>query len=253
VKGSQYKTEPQRVIDFLAGANWEEVLPGVSNNEIVVLMDSGYDNKQLQNFIQMQGWSFICSIKKSRSVYTETQGKQSIDDFFKNTRKIGQWKTVRTNSGKGRREFRVRILTGVMKGTDFQVSLACSEKNYGDRLYLACSYEKASEGVIARVYKLRWTIEIFHRNIKSYLGFQDVGCEKFESVISHVFWVYCAYLLIPELAWDEELKLSAARRVIKNRMDDEKLGLLLKMNARTDSKKVIAKYYSSVRRNLNVA
>ena len=47
-----------------------------------------------------------------------------------------------------------------MKGTDFTFSLACSEKNYGDRLYLACSYEKASEGVIARVYKLRWTIGV---------------------------------------------------------------------------------------------
>ena len=250
--GIEYKTEPEMIIDFLADTNWEELLPGVSKEEIVVLMDSGYDNKKLQNFIQMQGWTFICSIKKSRSVYTETQGIQRVDAFFKNTRKIGQWKTVRTNSGKGRREFRVRILTGVMKGTDFQVSLACSEKNYGDRLYLACSFERATEGIIARTYKLRWTVEIFHRNIKSYLGFQDVGCEKFESVMSHVYWVYCAYILSSELS-RESLSFFPSRKALRNRLEDEKLGLLLKMNARADSKKAIAKYYSSVRTKLGVA
>ena len=76
-------------MDYLASTNWEEILSGVSNEEIVVLMDSGYDNKHLEEYLQFQDWSFIVSLKSKRGVQTQTQGLQSVSELFRVTRKIG--------------------------------------------------------------------------------------------------------------------------------------------------------------------
>ena len=117
-------------------------------------MDSGYDNKKLQTFIQFQGWSFVVSLKSQRGVYTETQTAQSVTDLFRVTRKIGPWKTIRMIGGK-RKEFRCRTLLAYLKDVPFRVQTVCSEKPNGKRLFLACSLEKVSTTVIARTYKLR--------------------------------------------------------------------------------------------------
>lgn len=45
-------------------------------------------------------------------------------------------------------------------------------------------------------YRLRWAIELFHKTVKQHLGFEDVATSGFDSVMSHVHWVYCAYILL---------------------------------------------------------
>jgi Transposase DDE domain len=45
-------------------------------------------------------------------------------------------------------------------------------------------------------YRLRWAIELFHKDVKMHLGFEDVTTSGFDSVMSHVHWVYCAYILL---------------------------------------------------------
>jgi hypothetical protein len=39
-------------------------------------------------------------------------------------------------------------------------------------------------------------MELFHKNIKQHLGFEDVATSGFDSVMAHVHWVYCAYILL---------------------------------------------------------
>jgi hypothetical protein len=45
-------------------------------------------------------------------------------------------------------------------------------------------------------YRLRWTVELFHKSVKQNLGFEEVATHGFDAVISHVHWVYCAYILL---------------------------------------------------------
>jgi len=251
--GLAYKTEHQRILDFLAGWDWESLLPGVLASEVVMLTDSGYDNKELQAFVQAQGWSFVGSLKKSRAVLTETQEWQSVESLFQRTRKVGQWQTVRMNGGKKRKEFRVRTLMGLLKGTLFQVALVCSEKPNGERLYLACSRENTHAGAIARTYRLRWLVEVFHHEVKSYLGFEDAAVQNFQAMEAHVYWVYCAYLLLFELIEDDTRSILSRRNQVQRSLQNEEIGRLLKLNGRFDSKRAIERHYSQVRQRLNAA
>jgi hypothetical protein len=104
-----------------------------------------------------------------------------------------------TNRYKKKRiEFRVRQIMGYLRHVGC-VQLICSEfkKRPADRKkYLACSDQKAKPRQIIIGYRMRWAIEIFHKEIKMFLGFKDVATKWFQSVISHVHWVYCAYILL---------------------------------------------------------
>ena len=41
-----------------------------------------------------------------------------------------------------------------------------------------------------------FTRQLLHKKIKQHLGFEDVATSGFDSVIAHLHWVYCAYILL---------------------------------------------------------
>ena len=96
-------------------------------------------------------------------------------------------------------EFRIRQITGYLRYVG-KAQLICSEfkkrRRNGRRKYLACNDLKATPRQILLGYRIRWEIEIFHKMIKMFLGFEDVAPKWFDSVVSHVHWVYCAYILL---------------------------------------------------------
>lgn len=254
--GQEYKTEPKRIIEYLQNIDWKDFLPGVRPEEILVLTDSGYDNKTFQRFILSQGWGFSGSIKKTRSVRTQTQEWQSVEELFQNTRKIGPWRTIRhrTNGGKKRKLGYIRTLIGSLKGVHSEVAIVSAEKPNKERIYLACSRSNLDPGIIARLYKLRWSVELFHREIKSYLGFENAGLVRFEAIHSHVLWVYLAYLLLPQLTADlESGGVLARKQHLQKQVRKEEMGQILKLNCRFDSNEAVRSYCSQVKEELEAA
>ena len=80
-----------------------------------------------------------------------------------------------------------------------QVHLVCSEwkkRQHGRRKYLACSDLRVTAKQIISAYQFRWQIEIFHKEVKQYLGFEDVATTSFSSVTPHVHRVYCADIVL---------------------------------------------------------
>jgi len=61
---------------------------------------------------------------------------------------------------------------------------------------LASNDLKATARQILMGYRLRWRIEIFHKEVKMHLGFEDVATSCFKAVMAHVHWVYCTYILL---------------------------------------------------------
>mgnify|MGYP003388835154 FL=1 len=203
-----YQSEHDKVVDYLTHLNLEDYIGSYNSRDVIVLADSGYDNKKIENAIINKHWNFITALGKTRSVKSEmlylTTPKSRqwcpISLFFRNHRRL-KWQTVRfmTNGAKPKRmEFRIRHTLGYLRHVG-QVQLVCSEfkkRPEGRRKYLACSDIRVTARQIVLGYRLRWAIEIFHKNVKQHLGFEDVATSGFDSVQAHVHWVYCAYILL---------------------------------------------------------
>ena len=203
-----YLTEHERVVNYLSHLNLDDYIGPHRSRDVGVLTDSGYDNKKIENAIADKKWTFITALGKTRSVKSETlyhsspKSKQwsAVALFVRHHRRL-KWSTIwlMTNGTKAKRkEFRIRHTMGYLRYVGW-VHLVCSEpkkRSEGRRRYLACNDVRVTARQIMRGYRLRWAVELFHKNIKQFLGFEDVSTSGFDSVQSHVYWVYCAYILL---------------------------------------------------------
>jgi len=204
----KYQSEHERVVAYLRTLALEDYIGSYDQREVLVLADSGYDNKKIEKAITDNGWNFIIALGKTRSVKSEALSLTTltaqqwchIDTFFRRHRRL-KWNTIRlaTNGNKRKRmDFRVRHTSGSLRYVG-KVELVCSElrnRPDGRRKYLACNDLRATARQIVIGYRLRWAIELFHKSVKQHLGFEDVATHGFDAVISHVHWVYCAYILL---------------------------------------------------------
>jgi hypothetical protein len=240
-----YLTEHERVVNYLSHLNLDEYLGPHRSRDVVVLTDSGYDNKKIETAIADKRWACIMALSKTRSVKSETlyhstpKSKQwlSVDLFFRHHRRL-KWSPIRlmTNGTKAKRkEFRIRHTMGYLRYVGW-VHLVCSEpkkRSEGRRRYLACNDVRVTARQIMLGYRLRWAVELFHKNIKQFLGFEDVSTSGFDSVKSHVYWVYCAYLLLhmsPPGGDSEVGSLGDQQRQLRKYLDHkEKRSILQKL------------------------
>jgi len=236
-----------RIHAILSNAGWlakylrqlslEEYIGPHAPKKVVVLADSGYDDQKIQKTIADKNWNFIIALKSTRGVKTEkaynttkkTEDWKSVTATFKNNRKIG-WKTIRAPKNSGQKkwmEFRVRQITGYLKNFG-KAQLICSQfktkSNKGKRKHLACNDLKATPRQIVIGYRLRWAIEIFHKEIKMFLGFEEVSAKWFNSIVSHVHWVYCAYILLNSSppGYPAGMKSMAEKQLMINKLIENK-------------------------------
>ncbi len=203
-----YHSEHERVVASLRTLDLEDYIAAYDRREVLALADSGYDNKKIEKAIADKGWHFIIALSKTRSVksealYLSTPKSQQwchIDTFFRRHRRL-KWDTIRlaTSGNKRKRmDLRVRHTSGYLRSVD-KVELVCSERRNrpdGRRKYLACNDLRATTRQIVTGYRMRWAVELFHKCVKQHLGFEDVATHGFDAVLSHVHWVYCAYILL---------------------------------------------------------
>ncbi len=206
--GLEYLTENTAVIRYLNKLNLEDYVGPYCPEKVVVLADSGYDDKQIERAVCAKKWIFIIALKKTRSVKStrecsktnENEGWTQVAEFFKRHR-WAKWLTIRVptkSQNRKRMEFRIRQIEGYLRHVG-KVRLICSEfkkRPDGRRKYLACNDLRAKARLIIIGYRLRWAIEIFHKEIKMFLGFEEVATWYFDSVMAHVHWVYCTYALL---------------------------------------------------------
>jgi hypothetical protein len=203
-----YHSEHERVVEYLRTLDLEDYVGSYDRREVLVLADSGYDNKKIEKAIADKGWNFIIALGTTRSVksealYLTTPTSQQwchVATFFRRQRRL-KWNTIRlaTSGNKRKRmDFRVRHTSGYLRYVG-KVELVCSEQRNrpdGRRKYLACNDLRATARQIVTGYRLRWAVELFHKSVKQHLGFEEVATHGFDAVMAHVHWVYCAYILL---------------------------------------------------------
>jgi len=202
------QTEHDLVVDSLGQLNLEDSIGSHDPRDVIVLADSGYENKKIEKAIVNKRWHVLIALGKTRRVKSEALSLTTptsrqwcpIATCFRNHRRL-KWHTIRvtTHGAKHKRMvFRIRDTMGYLRYVG-QVQLVCSElrnRPEGRRKYLACSDMRVSARQIIIGYRLRWAIELFHKNVKQHLGFEEVATSGCGAVMSHVYWVYCAYILL---------------------------------------------------------
>jgi hypothetical protein len=238
-----YKTENALVVEYIQELNLIDFVGAHSPKHVIILADSGYDDRKIENAILKKGWHFIIALNKCRSVKSQNsylstlryKGWSKVAQFFKDHSRVG-WKTIRilkNRSKKKRMEFRIRQIRGYLRYVGY-VLLTCSEfkkRPLGRKKYLACSDLKATARQIVIGYRMRWSIEIFHKEIKMFLGFEDVATKWFDSVSAHVHWVYCVYILLNAGPFDTHVRAIAEKqnqisRVIENQEKSRAIQML---------------------------
>jgi len=222
-RGIEYKTELAKVSEFLRTLN----LP-FSSDEIVVVADSGYDCKQLESVILSRGWDFIISLKSHRTMSENIKNWKRVDIYFGDGRRPS--KSIRIASYRGKkknqREHEVKQRLGYLKDVRRQVQIVSSKRSSDAKLkFLACSNLDCDIKSILLCYRMRWEIELFHRDLKSYLGLEHAGVHSFDALMNHVHWVYLCYHLLKEkfacgirsaqLKLKKELEIKEKNRVVQ--------------------------------------
>jgi hypothetical protein len=204
----EYRTEHDLVVDYLQKLNLEDSIGSYDPREVIVSMDSGYDNKKIQKAIAAKPGHCIIALGKTRRVkavlcyLTTPTPKQwcHIATFLRHHRRL-KWHTIRlttTGTKRKRMEFRTRDTIGYLRDVG-QVQVVCSESRKrpeGRRTSLACNDMRVTARQIMLGYRRRWAIELFHKTVKQHLGFEDGATSGFDAVMSHVHWGYCASILL---------------------------------------------------------
>jgi Transposase DDE domain len=244
-QGLTYQSEHQRLVDYLKALDLEAYLGAYDRREVVVLTDSGYDDKKIEQAIAQKGWNFIIALGKTRSVKSTALYLSSptskpwlhVDTFFRRHRRL-KWDTVRLQTSGNKRtrmDLRIRHTAGYLRHVG-KVELVCSERRNrpdGRRKYLACNDLRATPRQIVTGYRLRWSVELWHKSVKQNLGFEDVATHTFDAVVAHVHWVYCAYILLhmspPGLSPESQSVGDRQRALQQGLADQEKRHILQKL------------------------
>src|SRR4029434_11271674 len=81
--GLTYQSEHERVVEYLRALALEDYIGSYDRREVLVLADSGYDDKKIEKAIADKGWNFIIALSKTRSVKSEA--------LYLSTPKSRQW------------------------------------------------------------------------------------------------------------------------------------------------------------------
>ena len=155
---------------------------------VTVLMDSWYACAPILIPIIEAGWTFVAAIKSNRIL--EVDGRKTVVSHLAKGPKT--YKTVRLSK---RRRLKVakRIVHLPKVGT---VLLFITKGGAKKTRFLITNNLRMSESEMVGLYRQRFGIEIFHKDIKQHLAFGHVFMRSWQGVQTHWTLVMIAYNLI---------------------------------------------------------
>jgi len=163
-------------------------LRGKLHTSVIVLMDSWYACAPILLPIIEAGWIFVAAIKCNRIL--EINGKKTvIRHLAKGPR---DYKTIRL-SRKRKLKIAKRIVRLPKVGT---VLLFITKGGAKETRFLVTNDLSMGESEMVRLYRQRFGIEIFHKDIKQHLAFGHMFMRSWQGVQTHWTLVMIAYNLI---------------------------------------------------------
>ena len=247
----QYRSEHDKIIDFIRTLSIPGLVGEDSASEIVVLMDSGYDNNDLQDMIVKRGMNYVAALKASRSIFISKAQISNIESFFKDGRRPSKTIKLRVDSGKQWwRQYAIKQHEGHLKGVNRMVKIVCSKRSEGKMKFLACSKSDIEGKIMVALYQQRWQIEIFHRSVKSYLGMEDGGFHIFDHQHANVLWIYCAYILLCELPCKDDIGIKKRQEMVQLEVEKKRVKTIVQKTTQINGADVVKRYCLSVIQSL---
>ena len=90
---------------------------------------------------------------------------------------------------------------------------------YQDEIvYVATNSVELSDSEIERLYRLRWKVELFHREAKQHLGLNYIRIESYRALVNHVGFVCLAFSLLSIQHKKKSDNIGSIKRTIQNEL-----------------------------------
>lgn len=161
-----------------------------------VVFDSWYSDKKLIKKCMTKGIKVVCAIKANRTISMEKGKWILLSDFLKtlSTRKMENFFIDET-------KYKITSLIAKLNGIPHLriiISKEWNEKDekWGDFFYLVSTNAQDTPVQIIRHYKIRWSIETYHFDIKQNLGFARAFFRRKEGIVRHAIFSTIAYAIL---------------------------------------------------------
>ncbi|MBM3210926.1 transposase [Candidatus Poribacteria bacterium] len=204
----KYRTQVQLAEMMLRYA----VLP--KDMKVVVVFDSFFPSKSLIDMIKQKGYHFVCSAKKNR---VDSETGKPLNEICEEHISKGHIKDrvdirvpskrSRYNHSSAERYETKTFITYTEKHTISkmgEVKVVFSHKEgknvqLKDMRYILTDMLDLTTSQILTIYTYRWQIELFFKELKSYLGFGNYQMLTFKAIIRHVDCVIMAFMYLEHL------------------------------------------------------
>jgi hypothetical protein len=153
-----------------------------------VLMDTWYAVNNLMLYIDSLNKIYFCPLKTNRLV-DDTFGKEK----YKNIESLS-WSDEESRCGK---IIKIKAFPAEKKVKLFRVTISTDRTDY----VATNDLSQSSTDVVQEVYKVRWKIEEFHREIKQLTGIESCQCRKGRIQRNHIACAMLVWLRLKNLAY----------------------------------------------------
>jgi len=161
----------------------------------VVVFDEWYMSKELLEFLNSYRVTWVSMAKSNRLVL---QGNGTWVNLREYARGIPKSCFKRIDKELEERRYRWLYETKVVMKNVGEIKLVILKERINSRnCKFIVSNDISMEGLkVFEYYKKRWSIEVFYRDCKQYLGMGDYQVRKLDAVVIHLHLVFLAYTLL---------------------------------------------------------
>lgn len=262
--GIEHKTEKDLILEYLDNLNISEFISGIKPEEIVVLLDAGYDAKKIQNKILSKGWALLGAIGRGRNIFIHHEkpshygnemseiGVAAALKRFNRRAKTITCRLPKLHGQTKRKQFTVSRIHGSLKGVvECEMAFLSSQTERQNKVkYIASSRADLPTWQIVQGFSLRFFIEQFHKEIKQYFGFEDNASQQFDSVVSHVHFVYSVHILLNFLFRDKNIGMKEKQKLFTELLAKREALKLIQLSTQFRGTHQIKKYFKQKLSNL---
>lgn len=178
--------------------------------QVIVLFDSYFPSEKVIRTIRNKGYHFVCSIKDNRVLTNGVQLRLICQEriqlgLLKNRIEIRVMSKRSQYAHKSAQKYEAKVYTthteklSISKMGDVQIVFSHKEgvkPEQKNLRYIATDMLNIDTKEILTIYSYRWQIELYFKELKSYLGLGNYQMLPFRAIVRHVDCVLMAFMYL---------------------------------------------------------